>query len=134
MPEVDVVDSTWICAPPGVVATQVARPENWRRWWPRLELTVVEWRGDKGVRWEVHGERGGTAGTMEIWLEPAFDGVVVHNFLRLDGVGRPLGRRRRERLIRAHRGRTKQAFWALGDQLDPARFARRSAVRAAAAR
>lgn len=135
MPDLDIIDSTWICAPVGVVAAQVAQPANWRRWWPTLELAVVEWRGDKGVRWEVRPGRGATGGTMEIWLEPAFDGVVVHHFLRLDAVaGRPLRRRPRERLIHAHRARTKRAFWALGDQLDPGRLARGTAGRGVAAR
>ena len=38
MPAIDVVDSTWICARPGVVAAIVAEPANWRRWWPELDL------------------------------------------------------------------------------------------------
>lgn len=126
MPDVDVVDSTWICANPAVVAATVAEPANWRRWWPDLDLAVEEWRGEKGVRWTVRpGSSGTEAGTMEVWLEPAFDGVVVHYFLRLDSVdGRPMRRRRRERITRAHRLRAKQVFWGLGDQLDPGRLAR----------
>lgn len=133
MPDIDVVDSTWICAAPSVVAALVAEPANWRRWWPDLELAVDEWRGLKGVRWIVR--RGPTdreAGTMEVWLEPAQDGVVVHYFLRLDAVdGRPMGRRRRDRLIHRRRCHTKQLFWALGDQLDPGRLERVAARPAA---
>ena len=134
MPDIDIVDSTWICARPAVVAAVVADPANWRRWWPRLELAVDEWRGDKGVRWTVRPCEPGTVfprardtvgGSMEIWLEPAFDGVVAHFFLRLDASsGRPLGRRRSERLSRAYRIRAKQLFWSLGDELDPGRIAR----------
>ena len=142
VPAIDIVDSTWICARPTVVAAVVAEPANWRRWWPRLELAVDEWRGDKGVRWTVRPCEGGAiqrafarrrdtvTGSMEIWLEPAFDGVVAHFFLRLDPTsGRPLGRRRGERLTRAYRTRAKQVFWSLGDELDPGRIARVRAPR-----
>ena len=124
MPDVDVVDSTWIGARPATVAAVVAEPSNWRRWWPDLLLEVDEWRGDKGVRWTVRAPKHGAAGTMEVWLEPAADGVVAHYFLRLDGAGGPLSRRRRERCADRHRRRVKQVFWALGDRLDPGRLAR----------
>lgn len=67
----------------------------------------------------------GESGSMEIWLEPAFDGVVVHYFLRLDaGAGRQIGRGRRTRLTHFHRRRAKETFWALGNELDPGRMAR----------
>jgi hypothetical protein len=128
MPDIDVVDSTWICAAPATVAAVVAQPANWRRWWPDLELVVDEWRGNKGVRWTVRPSRLGAAGSMEIWLEPACDGVVAHYFLRLDAVdGRPMSRRRKVAAIDAHRRRVKQVLWALGDELDPGRTARVSA-------
>ncbi|MDT4978451.1 MAG: hypothetical protein QOG07_330 [Pseudonocardiales bacterium] len=125
MPAIDVVDSTWICARPGLVAAIVAEPANWRRWWPELELTAEELRGDKGVRWTVRPTRSGESGSMEIWLEPAFDGVVLHYFLRLDSAdGRPMARRRQTRLTHFHRRRAKASFWTLADQLDPGRTAR----------
>lgn len=126
MPDIDVVDSTWICTRPATLAAIVAEPANWRRWWPGLDLTVDEWRGTKGVRWTVGpSERGSVAGSMEVWLEPQFDGVVAHFFLRLDGTdGRPLGRRRIRRLTDKYRVLAKDLFWSLGNQLDPARVAR----------
>jgi hypothetical protein len=125
MPDIDVVDSTWICARPSAVAAIVAAPANWRRWWPELDLAVDEWRGEKGVRWTVRKSVGGESGSMEVWLEPACDGVVVHYFLRLDAAdGSPMSRRRKARATHAHRCRVKQVFWALGDQLDPGRIAR----------
>ena len=125
MPDVDVVDSTWICARPAAVAAVVAEPANWRRWWPDLVVEVEEWRGTKGVRWSVRAPRHRAAGTMEVWLEPAFEGVVAHYFLRLDAEGRePMSRRRSARCADAHRRRIKQVFWALSDQLDPSRLAR----------
>lgn len=132
MPLVDVVDSTWFAARPATVAAIVAEPANWRRWWPGLTLAVAEWRGEKGVRWlvtAVAGRDAGLAGSAELWLEPMFDGVVAHFFLRLDPPrGRSLSRRRAERVADGYRRRTKQAFWALADELDPARLVRHTTV------
>ena len=128
MPDIDVVDSTWICAPPATVAAIVAEPSNWRRWWPDLGLDVQEWRGDKGVRWIVTSAPDRTAGTMEIWLEPSCDGVVLHYFLRLDAAGRRrLSPRKSRRIVDARRKGTKQLFWALSDQFEPSRTRRLSA-------
>jgi hypothetical protein len=136
MPAIDVVDSTWFAARPAAVAALVAEPGNWRRWWPDLTLEVDEWRGEKGIRWlvaSVDGAGRGLAGSAEVWLEPMFEGVVVHFFLRLDpGPGRTLRRRRRERITHCYRTRTKQAFWRLADQLDPGRVARHTSTAHAA--
>jgi hypothetical protein len=130
MPAIDIVDSTWIGAPPAAVAAAVAEPANWRRWWPDLDLVAHDWRGVKGMRWTVRLTRSGESGSMEIWLEPAFDGVVLHYFLRLDAVpGRELSRTRIAKLTDFHRKRAKSTFWALGDQLDPGRTARMTAPR-----
>jgi hypothetical protein len=132
VPTIDVVDSTWFAARPTAVAAIVAEPANWRRWWPALELTVVEWRGVKGVRWTVDaatGRAAGTSGSAEVWLEPVHDGVVAHFFLRLEPVGgAALSRARIERITREYRQRTKQVFWALADQLDPGRLDRLTGV------
>jgi hypothetical protein len=125
VPAVDVVDSTWICARPAAVAAVVAEPANWRRWWPDLVVEVDEWRGNKGVRWSVRAPRSRASGTMEVWLEPAFDGVVAHYFLRLDpDPGTQLSPRRRARCADLHRKRVKRVLWALSDQLDPSRLSR----------
>jgi hypothetical protein len=130
MPDIDVVDSTWICARPAAVAAIVAEPANWARWWPELDLVVDELRDEKGVRWSVRRTATGSTGSMEIWLEPAFDGVVLHYFLRLDApTGTRLSRGRQTRLTHRYRRRAKRTFWALGDQLDPARIARLDAPR-----
>ena len=62
---------------------------------------------------------------MEVWLEPAFDGVVAHYFLRLDAEGGArMSPSRSRRCADAHRRRIKQVFWGLGDKLDPSRLAR----------
>lgn len=132
MPEIDVVDSTWFAARPAAVAALIADPSNWRRWWPDLTLEVDEWRNEKGVRWLVPAVSGigqGLAGSAEVWLEPMFEGVVAHFFLRLDPPpGQRLSGRRRERITDACRRRTKAVFWALADELDPGRVARLTSV------
>lgn len=78
---VQVADQTFVAAPPQRVAEVIAQPQKWRRWWPDLQLTVREDRGDKGIRWVV---TGALDGTMEVWLEPALDGVIVHYFLHAE--------------------------------------------------
>jgi hypothetical protein len=47
-------------------------------------LTVVEDRGAVGHRWTV---TGALNGTMEIWLEPVLDGVILHYFLHAEPSG-----------------------------------------------
>jgi hypothetical protein len=128
VPSVDVVDSTWIAARPATLGAVIADPANWTRWWPGLTLTIDEWRGPKGVRWFVDAVAddggAGLSGTAEVWLEPMHEGSVAHFFLRLDAAGGPLPPRAGARVADAHRRRTKQAFWALADTLDPGRTAR----------
>jgi hypothetical protein len=129
VPQIDVIDSTWIPSRPAAVAAEVADPHRWAQWWPGLRLQVQEDRGDKGVRWLVpagsSGAAAGLAGSAEVWLQPMFDGVVAHFFLRLDAVpGVGLSRRRAARVERFYRRRTKQAFWELADRADPERLRR----------
>lgn len=129
VPQIDVIDSTWIPSAPAVIAPVIADPANWARWWPGLELAVAQQRGVKGVRWTVprvaSGRDVGLAGTAEVWLQPMFDGVVAHFFLRLDPApGRRLPARRARRIERTCRRQTKRAFWALADSADPDRAQR----------
>jgi len=81
---IQIADETFVAADPAVVGRAVADPASWRRWWPDLRLEVVEDRADKGVRWTVTGR---LAGTMEIWLEPVLDGVLLHYFLHAEPTG-----------------------------------------------
>jgi hypothetical protein len=78
---IQVADQTFVAAPGAAVAEILAGENNWRRWWPDLTLAVREDRADKGIRWSV---TGALSGTMEVWLEPALDGVILHYFLHAE--------------------------------------------------
>jgi hypothetical protein len=84
MNSIQVADETFVCADPAAVGLAVADPASWRRWWPDLRLTVVEDRGPAGQRWTV---AGALTGTMEVWLEANFDGVILHYFLHAEPAG-----------------------------------------------
>lgn len=81
---IQIADETFVAADGARVGAAVADPSCWRRWWPDLRLQVVEDRADKGIRWAV---TGALTGTMEIWLEPSLDGVVLHYFLHAEPTG-----------------------------------------------
>ena len=84
MNSIQIADETFVAADPTEVGRAIGDPTSWRRWWPDLLLTVVEDRADKGHRWTV---AGALTGTMEIWLEPVLDGVVLHYFLHAEPSG-----------------------------------------------
>jgi hypothetical protein len=84
MNSIQIADETFVAAAPGEVGRAVADRSSWRRWWPDLLLTVVEDRAEMGHRWTV---AGALTGTMEIWLEPVLDGVVLHYFLHAEPSG-----------------------------------------------
>ncbi len=84
MSSIQIADQTYVAAVAAQVGAAVADKSSWRRWWPDLRLQVVEERGEKGIRWAV---TGALTGTMEIWLEPSLDGVVLHYFLHAEPTG-----------------------------------------------
>ncbi|WP_299560207.1 polyketide cyclase / dehydrase and lipid transport [uncultured Mycolicibacterium sp.] len=84
MYSIQIADETFVAADPAAVGRAVADRDAWRRWWPDLRLTVVEDRGELGQRWTV---TGALTGTMEIWLEPMLDGVLLHYFLHAEPSG-----------------------------------------------
>ncbi|MBO0680530.1 polyketide cyclase / dehydrase and lipid transport [Mycolicibacterium sp. S2-37] len=84
MNSVQIADETFVAADPADVGRMVADPSNWRRWWPDLRLTVVQDRGPVGQRWTV---TGALTGSMEVWLEPSLDGVILHYFLHAEPSG-----------------------------------------------
>lgn len=119
MPQFDLVDETFVVAEPGRVAAAVRDPDRWLAWWPDLRLGVFQDRGDAGVRWNVHGA---LTGSMEVWLEPYGDGVIVHHYVRCDpaggGVLAPAAAARERRRRQRH---AKRVFWALKDELEAGR-------------
>lgn len=100
----DVVDETFLVAPPEAVVAMFADPASWRRHWPDLTLSGYADRGAEGLRWTV---RGALVGTMEIWLEPMLDGTLLHYFLRAElpasATARQAERERRQRQLAAKR-------------------------------
>jgi hypothetical protein len=84
MHSIQVADQTYVAADSALVGAAVADQSSWRRWWPDLRLQVAEDRAEKGIRWTV---TGAVTGTMEIWLEPSLDGVVLHYFLHAEPTG-----------------------------------------------
>ena len=121
MPVVDLVDETFIVAPPAALAAALAERRRWRQWWPDLTLDVFMDRGEKGIRWSV---TGALVGSCEVWLEPFGDGAIVHYYLRADPtetaqptVARiypdsPRGRRAADRLRRRQALRGKRSVWS----------------------
>jgi hypothetical protein len=108
-------DDTFVVASRATVAELVRDPARWPGWWPDLQLTVTEDRRLKGMRWSVNGA---ARGSMEIWLEPWGDGVIVHWYLRAvptQVVRRP-ERARAKRVLR-----WKEQVHRLKDQLEGAR-------------
>jgi hypothetical protein len=81
---IQVADDTFVAADPACVGKAVADRASWLRWWPDLRLEPVEDRGAAGIRWAV---TGALTGTMEIWLEPMLDGVLLHYFLHAEPSG-----------------------------------------------
>ena len=81
---IQVADEMFVAADGAQVGAAVADPANWCRWWPDLRLQVVEDRAEKGIRWAV---TGALTGTMEVWLEPTLDGVLLHYFLHAEPSG-----------------------------------------------
>lgn len=91
---IQVADEVFVAAAPSLAGAVVGDRARWRQWWPDLRLTVVEDRGDQGVRWTVAGP---VEGTMEIWCEPCMDGFILHYYLHAEP-SRPLPDGARERM------------------------------------
>src|ERR1700757_5426872 len=81
---IQIADQTYVAADGALVGAAVSDQTCWRRWWPDLRLEVVEDRREKGIRWTV---TGALTGTMEVWLEPSFDGVILNYFLHAEPAG-----------------------------------------------
>jgi hypothetical protein len=84
MHSIQVADQTFVAGEGASVGRAVSDRASWRRWWPDLRLEVSEDRHEKGIRWAV---TGALTGTMEVWLEPMLDGVILHYFLHAEPAG-----------------------------------------------
>ena len=120
MPAVDVMDETFLVAPPPVVAAEFADPARWPVLWPDLTLRVLADRGEAGIRWTVLGD---WTGSMEVWLEPVGDGTVLHYFLRIDptapgGPHARLSGRAAARVSLARQTASKRIAFMLKDHLE----------------
>jgi hypothetical protein len=119
VPQVDVIDESFMVADPRVLAAVLHDPGRWRAWWPDLALSVFADRGEAGVRWNVGGA---LAGSMEVWLEAFGDGVIVHYYLRADRAGTPYtSLRQATREIRRRQRAAKRVFWGLKDEIESGR-------------
>jgi hypothetical protein len=115
--EIDLVDECFIRAHPASVSRTFHEPTRWAAWWPGVAVSVYQDRGEEGLRWSASGR---LTGSLEVWLEPFSDGVIVHHYVRasLEGTGTPRKLvRERARWARAW----KQAMWDLKDALEAAR-------------
>jgi hypothetical protein len=115
--DLDLVDECFIRASPDAVSATFHEPRHWAGWWPGLTLAVYQDRGAEGLRWRASGT---LTGSLEVWLEPFGDGVIVHHYVRAELAGRSSTRRLlRER--RRHAQAWKRAMWQLKDDLEAAR-------------
>jgi hypothetical protein len=121
MHSIQVADETFVAADGAAVGAVVADPTRWRRWWPDLQLTVVEERGPAGIRWKVNGT---LTGTMEIWLEAMLDGVILHYFLHAEPSGATaweLAKMNLPKLNHARRVAGKNMAFEIKNQLEASR-------------
>ena len=129
MASVDLVDETFIAAPPEALAPIIADPQRWQDWWPDLQLQVFMDRGLAGQRWST---TGALVGSCEIWLEPVLDGTLVHYYLRAVPCGSsphepaPLpddasGWRAASKIREQRARQWKQHIWSLKDELEGGR-------------
>ena len=118
---IQVADETFVAADAAQVGAAVADPARWRRWWPDLHLRVVEERGAQGIRWAVAGP---LTGSMEIWLEPMLDGVLLHYFVHAEPAGasaRDLSRMNLPKMVHQRRVAGKKMSFEIKSELEAAR-------------
>lgn len=109
---VDVVDETFIDASPPLLAAIFTAPRNVATVWPHVTADVVTDRGPAGAIWSVTGV---LTGEFEVWIEPCWDGAVVHHYVRATTAKRP------GRVERAHVRRWKRFVTAVKDAVEPSR-------------
>ena len=107
---VDIIDETYLRAAPTVVRGWFDDDDRLDRLWPHLQRTLVRDRGIKGLRWTVVGA---VVGEMEVWIEPFWDGAILHHYVR--GERGPEAPRD---VAARHQLRWKRAVHALKDRLE----------------
>ncbi len=127
MAQLDLVDETFIAAPPVAIAAAIADLNLLQQWWPDLSLVVFMDRGITGTRWSV---TGAFVGSTEIWIEAFGDGAIVHYYLRVDPTTRDsdttaepfpdtlAGRRKAANVLAQRAAAWKRCVWTLKDQLE----------------
>lgn len=115
MPQVDLVDDSFVAASRARTAERLRDPGIWARCWPRLRLTPYHDRGEEGMRWYVAGE---LVGTAELWLESYRDGTLVHVFLRAESA---TGTSAPRRSGRPYAVALKRELFAVKDELERGR-------------
>ncbi|MGH3662002.1 MAG: hypothetical protein ACRDT8_05290 [Micromonosporaceae bacterium] len=137
MPQVDLVEETFLAADLAMVCARLATVAFARQIWPDLRLRVAEDRGVEGLRFMVHGERVGSA---EVWLQEWADGVIAHIYLRIDRADRKQAERKQAerkqwprfyaerrsardaaRELARRQREIKSALWAIKDELEGSR-------------
>ncbi|MGH3736583.1 MAG: hypothetical protein ACRDT6_13350 [Micromonosporaceae bacterium] len=120
MPQIDLVEDTFIAAAPATVRARVGTPAFAAELWPDLRLRVTRDRGRKGLRYAVDGAFTGTA---EVWLQEWADGVIVHVYLRVDPAGGTWPARRAAAEQRRRQLAAKPLLWQVKDELEDGRRA-----------
>ncbi len=119
MPQIDVIEETFVAAEPVAVRRRLRRPDVPVALWPDLAATVTVERGPQGRHFAVTGP---LAGTAELWLEEFGDGVLVHAYLRADPTdGVAWSARRVRRSLRQRQRQMKAVMWRLKDDLEAGR-------------
>ena len=93
MPSLDVIDETFLLAPVVELSAIFCDELAWKAL--GMDLHCYDDRGVNGKRWTLSGK---LTGTVEVWLEPSHDGVIVHVYLQAD----PRSRRSATRLRRLY--------------------------------
>ena len=107
---VDIIDETYIRADPALIRAHFDDGARLDRIWPHLQRELVRDRGAKGLRWSVDGA---VVGEMEVWIEPFWDGAIVHHYVRgTKAPGAPSD------VAARHQLRWKRAVHALKDVLE----------------
>lgn len=110
--QVDIVDETFVVAPPHVLAAVFTDPRNVATVWPHVTATMTLDRGELGALWAVHGL---LDGEFEVWIQPWWDGAIVHHYVRATTAADP------KAVERAHVHRWKRFVTAVKDRLEPER-------------